>query len=31
MKRILELLEETELYGEYDDVATMAQKWIQES
>jgi hypothetical protein len=31
MKRILELLEETELYGEYNDVATMAQKWIQES
>lgn len=31
MKRILELLEETELYGGYNDVATMAQKWIQES
>ena len=31
MKRILELLEETELYGEYNDVATMAQRWIQES
>lgn len=31
MKRILELLEETELYGEYNDVATMAQKWIQQS
>jgi hypothetical protein len=31
MKRILELLEETELYGEYNDVATMAQRWIQQS
>ena len=31
MKRILELLEGTELYGEYNDVATMASKWIKES
>lgn len=31
MKRILEMLEGTELYGEYNDVATMAQRWIQES
>ena len=31
MKRIIELLEETELYGEYNDVATMASKWIKES
>lgn len=31
MKRILELLEGTELYGDYNDVATMASKWIKES
>ena len=31
MKRILEMLEGTELYGEYNDVATMASKWIKES
>lgn len=31
MKRILEMLEGTELYGGYNDVATMAQRWIQES
>ena len=31
MKRILELLEGTELYGGYNDVATMASKWIKES
>ena len=31
MKRIMELLEGTELYGEYNDVATMASTWIKES
>lgn len=29
MKRILALLEASGIYGEYNDVATTAQKWIQ--